>query len=365
MTATTTSHRSGVAPGWARQDTDAGAWYAPTAPPQPQQTALARPVDVQALAAAGIDANSRMVADLLRSFAPTIDAEPQYSQAPAGLSSRDELDARNQRFRWTISATVALATVTAAGIVTLAYLAGHVSGPAAAAAWLTLSGLAGYASVNYVHTKEANLTPEAIARIDADAGAYASERRADAQTILAEAFADAIRDDAAARRQAQENARAANALLVAEPPAPRREMDYTPATRPAPMLTYATTAPRPQEAPAVPPVAQTPTPAASTTPRPASAVQEPDPGLAAMLAAIDELYRSAEDRQSDTITLPLPWAARARGWAERDKQRAAAALAYFDPPLISRSADNGGRYTLNRQWRRPVARGIIARQWAI
>ena len=98
---TTTAHRSGAAPGWTRQDSAAGAWYTPTAPAQPQQTALARPVDVQSLAAAGIDANARIVRDILAGFAPSIDAEPAYQTAPAGLSSFDELHARNQRFRWT------------------------------------------------------------------------------------------------------------------------------------------------------------------------------------------------------------------------------------------------------------------------
>ena len=364
---TTTAHRSGAAPGWTRQDSAAGAWYTPTAPAQPQQTALARPVDVQSLAAAGIDANARIVRDILAGFAPSIDAEPTYQTAPAGISSREELHARNQRFRWTMIALVVLSAITAGGIVLIAIVAELVTATMGAALWIAASGVVAMAAAWHVHGTEVQHTPEAIARIDAGAGAYAAERRADAAYIIAGAYADAIRDDAAARRAGQENARAANlALASTPPPAPmRREMDYTPRGSAAPeaMTVYAQEiAYQPHQTTPAAPMADAPRPAASAAPR---AAQDAAAGLVKMLATLDDLYASAAERDSETITLPLPWSARARanGWTQAEQRSAAAALAYFDPPLISRSADNGGRPRLNRQWRRPVARLIIARQW--
>lgn len=314
-----------------------------------QQTAIvARPIDVQALATQTMAANNDIVTAILRSMAPyeTVDQNPQRSAA--GLSSPAELAARNERFRWVVVAVVLLAAITAAGIVSVAYLAGHVDGAGAIAGWLVLSGVAGYLSVTYVHHREANLSPEALEgeriRSDYDVAAQDAESR----QLLARAYADAVRDDAAARRASAESARQANIAYTQAPT--RREMDYTP--REAPERRFAVqwqdVAPAPTETsvqPAIAPTAQTVT---------------ADPALVAMLATVDEIYADCERRDSSLITMRLPWSARG-DWAAGDKARAIAVLATFDPALIE--TRDGNRAHLNRQWRKRVAQLHISREW--
>lgn len=308
---------------------------------EPQQTAIvAKPIDVQRLATDAMTSNAAMVHDILRQMTPsTIDAERTAAQP--GLSSPAELAARNTRFKWVIVAVVLLAAITAAGIVSVAYLAGHVDGAGALAAWLVLSGVAGYASVTYVHHREANLSPEALEgeRIRGDYDVSATD--AESRQILAQAYADAVRDDAAARRASAESARQANIAYAA--PA----MDYTPVVRAsvAPVADDCSTAP-----------AETPVCAPVTPTAPAT----PDPALVAMLATIREIYADCERRDSSLITTRLPWSARG-DWAAGDKQRALAVLATFDPPLIE--VREGNRAHLNRQWYRRIAELKIARDW--
>ena len=315
-------------------------WVVGEPTPTPTTAIVARPIDVQSLAIDAMAANNGMVTAILRSMQPMqIDAQPT---PPAGLSSRDELHARNQRFRWVVVAVVVLAAITAAGIVTVAFLAGHLSGPAALAGWLVLSGVTGYLSVTYVHSREARLTPENVALTDANARAYAAETDAESRRILAEAYAQSIVDDAAARRASAENARQANMLAAQPLPMPqRREMDYTP------RVLEDTIAPdeTPQHAPS------TPT---------AQSEMTPDPALVAMLKVIGELYDDAQRRDATLITMRLPWSARGE-WAAGDKARAAAVLATFQPPLLE--VRDGNRLHLNRQWRRRIAELHIAREW--
>ena len=295
-----------------------------------QSTAIvARPVDVQQLATDAMSANNAMVLQVLRSMGTTIDAE--RTPAQPGLSSPAELAARNTRFKWVIVAVVVLAAITAAGIVSVAYLAGHVSGAGAIAGWLVLSGVAGYLSVTYVHHREANLSPEALEgeRIRGDYDVSATD--AESRQILAQAYADAVRDDAAARRATAESARQAN-IAYTQAPA-QRQMDYTPRTAPD-----CSTAP-----------AETPT-------------APPDPALAAMLAFIRETFDDCARRDSSLITQRLPWSARG-DWAAGDKARALAVLATFpeSAPLIE--VREGNRAHLNRQWHRRVAELHISREW--
>ena len=315
--------------------------------PEPA-TALARPVDVQRLTTDAMSANNAMVMAVLRQMQPQMERPPTVDAGAPGLSSSAELAARNQRFRWTVVAVVVLAAITAAGIVAVAYLAGHVSGPAAVAGWLTLSGVAGYLSVTYVHHKEAHLTPEALEleriRGDFDVASTDAESRAE----LARAYADAVRDDSAARRASAEAQRQANMAAVGpiglKPELQRRAVqwqDDTPAEDAAPMTTYETA------------VQLAPTP----TPAPAPA---PDPVLQRLLAWVRETYDDCDRRDSTLITSTLPWAARS-DWQAGDKERCRAVMATFDPPLIETRA--GNRAHLNRQWRRRVAELHIAREW--
>ena len=306
-----------------------------------QSTAIvARPVDVQQLATDAMSANNAMVLQVLRSMGTTIDQERTPTQP--GLSSPSELAARNQRFRWVIVAVVVLAAITAAGIVSVAYLAGHVSGAGAIAGWLVLSGVAGYLSVTYVHHREANLSPEALEgeRIRGDYDVSATD--AESRQILAQAYADAVRDDAAARRATAESARQAN-IAYTQAPA-QRQMDYTPRT-----------APDCSTAPAETPVCAPVTPTAHF-------VAPVDPALVAMLAFIREVFEDCERRDSSLITQRLPWSARG-DWAAGDKARALAVLATFpeSAPLIE--TRDGNRAHLNRQWHRRVAELHISREW--
>lgn len=313
-----------------------------------QQTAIvARPIDVHALATQTIAANNDMVTAILRSMTPyeTVDHNPP--SAP-GLSSPSELAARNERFRWVVVSVVLLAAITAAGIVFVAYLAGHVDGPGALAGWLVLSGVAGYLSVTYVHHREANLSPEALEgeRIRSDYDVSATD--AESRQLLARAYADAVRDDAAARRASAESARQAN-IAYTQPA--QRQMDYTP--REAPERRFAVQwqddAPAPAETPLQPAIA----------PGVHSEIA-PDPALVAMLKTIGEIYADCERRDSSLITMRLPWSARG-DWPAGDKARAITVLATFDPALIE--TRDGNRAHLNRQWRRKVAQLHIAREW--
>lgn len=322
-----------------------------------QQTAIvARPIDVQRLATDAMTSNAAMVHDILRQMTPTVDAERRAAQP--GLSSPAELAARNTRFKWVIVAVVLLAAITAAGIVSVAYLAGHVDGAGALAAWLVLSGVAGYASVAYVHHREANLSPEALEgeRIRGDYDVSAAD--AESRQILAQAYADAVRDDAAARRASAESARQANIAYAAPT---QRQMDYTPRTAPETPIVRAVAPAMDDTLEGMP---TTPSQGAQT---PTAPIVAPDRDLVAMLEAIDRLYADCEQRDSDVILSALPWGNRG-DWSIDAKAKADKVLAYFtrnyDTPLIYRKGDNGARWRLNRQaWRRNVARAIIAREW--
>jgi hypothetical protein len=335
-----------VAPGWQRRQVDGKAVYNQVATAEPGY-AIAKPIDVQSLATQTIAANNDMVTAILRQMTPsTIDAERTAAQP--GLSSPAELAARNTRFKWVIVAVVLLAAITAAGIVSVAYLAGHVDGAGALAAWLVLSGVAGYLSVTYVHHREANLSPEALEgeRIRGDYDVSATD--AESRQILAQAYADAVRDDAAARRASAESQRAANLAYTQSPT--QRQMDYTPVVRAS-----------------VAPVADDTLEGMPTTPSQATPIVAPDRDLVAMLEAIDRLYADCEQRDSDVILSALPWGNRG-DWSIDAKAKADKVLDYFtrnyDTPLVYRKGDNGARWRLNRQaWRRNVARAIIAREW--
>ncbi len=316
--------------------------------PQPTTAIVARPIDVQTLATDVMANNNNLVMAVLRSMGPTLDGEP--GRAPvAGLSSAAELAARNTRFKWVVAAVVMLAATTAAGIVFVAYLAGHVDGPGALAGWLVLSGLAGYISVTYVHHKEAHLSPEALEgeRIASDYDIAATD--AESRQVLAKAYADAVRDDAAARRATAESTRQANIAYTL--PAPR-PMDYTPREA-APerqfVVQWEEDTAAPDETPPAPALA------------PPAQVAAPDPVLVKMLAVIGEIYADCERRDSSLITMRLPWSARG-DWPASDKARALAVLATFgNTPLIEMR--DGNRAHLNRDWHRRVAELHIARDW--
>lgn len=309
-----------------------------------QQTAIvAKPVDVQSLATDAMNANNSMVMAVLRQMQPTIDAE--RTPAQPGLSSPAELAARNTRFKWVIVAVVLLAAITAAGIVSVAYLAGHVDGAGALAAWLVLSGVAGYASVTYVHHKEANLSPEALEgeRIAGDYDVSATD--AESRQILARAYADAVRDDAAARRASAEAQRAAN-LAYTQAPA-QRQMDYTPRERPeSPAVDDCSAAP-----------AETPVQSAGT---PTMSIVAPDPVLASVLEFLDLQHANYVATGRTLIQDRLPWSARG-AMPQGDKERVEATLAHIVNPPIVAGAGNRLHWNPHQPWQR--TRRLIAEHW--
>ena len=89
-------------------------WVVGEPTPTPTTAIVARPIDVQSLAIDAMAANNGMVTAILRSMQPMqIDAQPT---PPAGLSSRDELYARNQRFRWVVIASGTSALILAVAL---------------------------------------------------------------------------------------------------------------------------------------------------------------------------------------------------------------------------------------------------------
>ena len=224
------------------------------------------------------------------------------------------------------------------------------------AGWLVLSGFGGVASATWVSHQESQLTPEAI-EMERVRGDY------DIATLYAEsngkvvgAIAESIILDAQTKHLNAEAQRAANlAYLERSKPvqAPQR----------APVQAYdeldQDDYEQPVQAPFAPSVAtwdgdeweglQPMTPA------------QPDRVLVAFLQAIGELYADCARRNSDTITTRLPWSTRGEWTQKRDKERAQAVLSTFDPPLIV--VAEGGRYRLNRQWRKQDAELIIVREW--
>ena len=304
-----------------------------------QSTAIvARPVDVQQLATDAMTSNNNMVMAVLRQMQPTIDADPADRAQPAGLSSPGELAARNERFRWTVVATVILSMVATGGIVAIAVVTGQLTPALGLATWIALTGLCAMVAVWHVHRTELAHTPEALERLRTECEFDVSAQDAESRQILAQAYADAVRDDAAARRASAESARQAN-IAYTQAPA-QRQMDYTPRTAPD-----CSTAPAPVCAPVTP-----------------TAPATPDPALAAMLAFIREVFTDCERRDSSLITQRLPWSARG-DWQAGDKARAVAVLATFpeSAPLIE--TRDGNRAHLNRQWHRRVAELHISREW--
>lgn len=304
-----------------------------------QRAIVARPVDVQRLATDAMSANNDMVTAILRSMTPAIDADPG-NRAQPGLSSPSELAARNERFRWTTAATVALSAVTAGGICWVAYLAGAVNEPGALAGWLTLSGLAGYASVQWTHHRESQLTAEAI-ELERVAGDYdVAATDAESRQLLARAYADAVRDDAAARRASAEAQRAANLQTLA--PA-QRQMDYTP--REAPER-------RQWQDDAAAPIT-TPSQAAETP-------TAPDPVLAGVLEFLDRQHAAYVQTGRTLITERLPWSARG-AMPQGDKERVDQALSHIVNPPIIVGAGNRLHWNRHQPWQR--TRRLLVENW--
>ena len=319
-------------------------------------TALA-PIDTQKIAREWGDEYVSTMNGMLRQYAtptaPTGDRNPQQS----GIASPAELASRNERFKWTIVAVVLLATVTALGIVLVAQRAMELDTVGTIAGWLVLSGLGGYASATWVHHRESQLTPESIemerVKSDYDLGSVDAESR----QIIARAFATSIENESETKRANAEAQRAANLSLL-ERSKPRT------APQRAPVQAYDELDQDDYEQPVQAPFA--PTMAtyefAQELEFQAIAPIAPDKDLVAMLAEIDRIYAHCEERDSDIIKIGLEWSA-AGDFSPDAKVKAARVLAYFDPPLIHRPSVNGAKYRLNRQWRRPVARAIIAREW--
>ena len=324
-------------------------------------TALTKPVDLEGITRDAMASNTAMVTALLKQYAttaPTGDRNPQVT----GISSRDELSARNERFRWTTVEVVVLVAITAAGIVLVAQRQMELDAVATIAGWLVLSGLGGVASATWVSHQESRLTPESIER-ERVAGDYdIAATDAESRQMIARAFATSIENDSETKRAYAEAQRAANqSLLERSKPitAPQRAQP----TRYDDSYDYADETP--QCAPESPSLATWND--GETAGLMVAPTIAPDKDLVAMLSHVEQLYNDCDQRDSDIITLKLQW--RNRGdWDADASEKAERVLAYFadnyNAPLVFRGNENGARWRLNRQaWKRNVARAIIAREW--
>ena len=326
-----------------------------------QTTALA-PIDTQKIAREWGDEYVSTMNGMLRQYAtPTAPAGNRHPQV-TGISSPDELSARNERFRWTTVEVVILVAITAAGIVLIVQRAMELDTVATIAGWLVLSGFGGVASATWVSHQESQLTPEAI-EMERVRGDY------DIATLYAEsngkvvgAIAESIILDAQTKHLNAEAQRAANmAYLESSKPVQRPQR--------APVQAYDDSYQDYDEQPVCAP--ESPSLATWNDGESEELIVAPtiapDRDLIAMLAEIDRVYAHCEEHNSDIITLKLQWGDRG-DWDADVKEKAKRVLAYFadnyDAPLIYRGNENGGRYRLNRQaWKRQVARLIIAREW--
>ncbi len=327
-------------------------------------TALVRPVDVQKITQDAIGANAAMVNQMLRQFAPTIDAQASNRRPPvSGISSPDELSARNQRFRWVLITFVILSSVGTAGIVSIAVVTGSLTPALGVSFWIALTAIFAATATWHVQRTEQALSPEAI-ELERVRGEFdIATQDGETKRILIEAFAESIKLDAQTKRDNAEAQRLANlSLLERSKPvqAPQRAGrvfydeidDYADET--------------PYSAPESPTMATYDTELPVT---PLQPVMQPDKDLVNMLAEIDRIYAYCEERDSDIIKIGLEWAAAGKDWSQDAKEKAARVLAYFEDftgsPLIYRPSENGAKYRLNRQqWsNKRIVKAMIAREW--
>ena len=298
---------------------------------------------------------------------------------PAGLSTAPELQARNARYYVTVAALVAVLAALVAGLVQLATLADLVSESWQWPVWLTITGAAAFLTIRAIHESESRRTPEGIADTRAGADAYATEKDAESRHLIAAAFAAAIQTDATTKAQDADARHAAtmqevNRIASQPTPAPRHRQ-ITLRQQPEDMqgmMTYATTTPAPvlqnaparQEAQDAARAAYTPEytdPPASAPPRPRHAAQTADPALVNMLQTVSDLFDDSATRADDLITIRLPWSARGQ-WPAETKRAAEQTLKRLDPPLIIAGA--GNRYRLNRAaWCKGLALNAIRQNW--
>lgn len=315
-------------------------------------TAIAR-IDPDAIVRSAIDANTQAIGAYMRTITPMANAKAR-SDAPARphtpYSSEGELTARNRRFYVALVAYVALAAVVCWGLVQLGTLAGWVAPGWWLPSWLALTGMLALGLVRWTHAAELAHTPEGLARITADADAYAAERDADGRHGIMAAVADAItyRAQSDANDSAARLAATAQYYDVPAAPAPVRRLT---AVDDDGMLTYASTLPL----------------AAPQTPQPAPersivcTPMAPDAGCAAMLAVVNELFADCARRGDDLVIMRLPWSQRG-DWPQASKRKALDVLGQMDPPLLL--AGDGGRWRLNRAaWCPAIARSAIMRRW--
>ena len=325
-------------------------------------TAIVRGIDPEAITREGMAANSAMVANLLKQFAPTIDAPDNRHPQVTGLSSPAELASRNERFKWTTVAVIVLSSITAAGIVLVAQRVVEIDAFEAVAGWLVLSGLGGYASATWVSHQESRLTPESIER-ERVAGDYdIAATDAESRQMIARAFSESIVNESRTKVANAEAQRAANVSLL-ERSKPITAPQRAPVSYGAYSDDYADETP--QQAPERRYVVEWES--AQESELIVAPTIAPDKDLVAMLSHVDQIYAHCEEHNSDIITLKLQWGDRG-DFSPDAKEKAKRVLAYFadnyDAPLIYRGNENGGRYRLNRQaWKRQVARLIIAREW--
>lgn len=326
-----------------------------------QTTALA-PIDTQKIAREWGDEYVTTMNGMLRQYAtPTAPAGNRHPQV-TGISSPDELSARNQRFRWTVIALIVLSSITTAGIVLIAVVTGSLTPALGVSFWVALTGISAGASTYHVHKSEQAHSPEAI-ELERVRGDYdVAIQHGEIQKILVKALAKSVRNESEVKRLNAESQRAQNMSLL-ERPKPTQAPTRAPVSYGGYSDDYADETP--QQAPERRYVVEWES--AQESELIVAPTIAPDRDLVAMLAEIDQLYADCDSRDSDVIVLGLAWGNHG-DWSIDAKEKAARVLDYFtrnyDTPLFYRKNENGARWRLNRQaWKRNVARAIIAREW--
>jgi len=318
-------------------------------------TAIVKSINPEAITRDAMAQNSAMVANLLKQFAPTIDAPGNRQPHVSGIASPAELAARNQRFRWTVIALIVLSSIAVGGIVLVAVVTGNITPALGVSAWIALTGISAMLATWHVHRTELQHSPEAI-ELERTRGEFdIATQDGETKRILIEAYAESIKLDAQTKQANAEAQRLANLSLLNQPKPPQapqraQAMVYDEID----LDDYET----PYSAPESPSVATWEL-AQDEGFQPIKPAQ-PSQTLRNLLQAVREIYADCERRNSDTITSRLPWSARGE-WSTRDKERAQAVLESFDPALIVQG--EGNRYRLNRQWSQADAELRIIKLW--
>lgn len=326
-------------------------------------------IEIDKVAREAFTQNAAMLTAYLGAIQPRVGmAQPAPTVTTQSLSSLEELQARTARFKFSVGAIVAIAGVTAAGIVGIAWRAGVLDNVGAVVTWPAVAGMLSGALVWAMHRHDANLSPEGLEAKRIDYDAIVAQTDATSRQIVAEAFAFGIRADAKAKAYTQRaNADALFAqtqqLVARKPqqqqaaqrylrPLPNRASEEV--TRAAiqrgeqmelrPRIRHADTV-----APTVEGTVQSTVPTVQPTVNPVRTT---------VLEFLAGLYEDADAVDaSGRIARTVPWSARGV-LAQTDSDKVKRAIGQISPPVFETGA--GNRWQLNLMYEREHAITAVA-----